>query len=52
MAPSVMPTAQAQMQAPVQAFDLVGSETMLTDIWETPEVLRRLLQAHLHLGFK
>ncbi|CAJ1391826.1 unnamed protein product [Effrenium voratum] len=47
MAPSVMPTAQAQMQAPVQAFDLVGSETMLTDIWETPEVLRRLLQAHL-----
>ena len=30
------------MQAPLQAPD-IGRETMLTDIWETPEVLRGLL---------
>ena len=37
--------AMVSMQAPLQAPD-TGRETMLTDIWETPEVLRRLL----HLG--
>jgi len=34
--------AMVSMQAPLQAPD-VGRETMLTDIWETPEVLRGLL---------
>ncbi|CAJ1457233.1 unnamed protein product [Effrenium voratum] len=39
--------AAGQIKAPVQAFNRVGTETMLTDIWETPDVLRKLLQAHL-----
>jgi len=38
------------MQAPLQAFRRVpqpGSAGMLNDIWETPKVLRSMLQAHL-----
>lgn len=31
------------MQAPLQAPHVMGKESMLTDIWETPQVLRRLL---------
>lgn len=37
------------MQTPMQAFNRRKSEArgMLNDIWETPEVLRKLLKAHL-----
>lgn len=31
------------MQAPLQAPHVMGKESMLTDIWETPQVLWRLL---------
>jgi len=41
--------AMVSMQAPLQAPD-VGRETMLTDIWETPEVLRGLLQVYMKDG--
>lgn len=37
------------MQAPLQAPD-VGRETMLTDIWGTPDVLRNLLQVYMKNG--
>eukprot|EP00933_Yihiella_yeosuensis_P014388 TRINITY_DN12928_c0_g1_i1.p1 TRINITY_DN12928_c0_g1~~TRINITY_DN12928_c0_g1_i1.p1 ORF type:complete len:452 (-),score=69.40 TRINITY_DN12928_c0_g1_i1:152-1507(-) len=36
-----------KMQAPVQAFDLLEKESMLNDIWETPKVLKQLMDKHL-----
>ncbi|CAE8719507.1 unnamed protein product [Polarella glacialis] len=38
------------MQAPVQAFERLGSAGMLCDIWDTPKVLKQLLEKHLKAG--
>ncbi|CAE7411486.1 glmS [Symbiodinium necroappetens] len=38
------------MQAPLQIADRISAQGMLSDIWETPRVLRQLIQAHLKDG--
>lgn len=38
------------MQAPVQASDRIGSESMLNDIWDTPKVLSSLTSKYVKDG--